>query len=209
MFDTSTLLIYIVAATALVLAPGPGQALVLARSISGGRKAGVLTSLGLNVGTLVHTLAAGLGLSAILASSALAFSVVKFLGAAYLIYMGIKTFRDKQAGLPTNARSEQMTKRAFFQSIVTGILNPKVALFFLAFLPQFVDPRRGPVMVQFIVLGVILAVIAITWDTILASVTDVLGQWLVGNPRFALWRQRTTGAVLVGLGIQLAFAQRE
>jgi RhtB (resistance to homoserine/threonine) family protein len=211
MFTTTTLLTYIAAAFALVLAPGPAQALVLANSISNGRRAGIVTTLGLNVGTLVHTIAAALGLSAILATSVLAFSVVKYVGAAYLIYLGVKAIRDRSANTDSDIteKTSKTIRQTFTRAIAVGILNPKVALFFMAFLPQFVDPARGAVVLQFMVLGIILAGIAVAWDSVLASVAGRLGSWFARNPRFTLWRQRITGGMMLALGVRLAFAQRD
>lgn len=208
MFPSIVLATYITAAFALVLAPGPGQALVLTRSITSGRKAGIMTSLGLNVGTMVHTVAAALGLSAILATSATAFSIVKYAGALYLIYLGLKSILEKDAQIASKQTSSETARQAFLRSVAIGILNPKVALFFLAFLPQFVDPARGPVIIQFLILGAILACIGIMFDTVLASISGKLGLWFAQNPRFALLRQRVTGGVMVALGIDLALTQR-
>jgi threonine/homoserine/homoserine lactone efflux protein len=209
MFPSIVLATYITAAFALVLAPGPGQALVLARSITSGRKAGIITSLGLNVGTMVHTVAAALGLSAILATSATAFSVVKYAGAIYLIYLGLKAILERDPQIASKQTVPETPRQAFMRSIAIGILNPKVALFFLAFLPQFVDPARGPVILQFLILGAILACIGLTFDTVLASISGRLGRWFAQNPRFALWRQRLTGGVMMALGIDLALTQRK
>src|SRR5258707_12158580 len=133
MFPSILLATYIAAAAALVLAPGPGQALVLTRSITSGRRAGIMTSLGLNVGTMVHTVAAALGLSAILATSATTFSIVKYAGALYLIYLGVKSILDRTPELATKQAAPETPRQAFMRSVAIGILNPKVALFFLAF----------------------------------------------------------------------------
>src|SRR5258706_6914987 len=180
MFAPTTLLTYIVAAFALVLAPGPNQALVLANSISHGRRAGIVTSLGANVGTMVHTLAAALGLSAILATSALVFGMVKYVGAAYLVYLGVRAIMDRSVtmGIAEDGTPTKTLHQTFTRAIAVGILNPKVALFFLAFLPQFVDPARGAVVLQFLVLGVILATLGLMWDSMLASVAGRVGKWL-------------------------------
>ncbi|HYH44562.1 MAG TPA: LysE family translocator [Thermoanaerobaculia bacterium] len=209
MIDFSTLLTYLAAATALVLAPGPGQMLVLTRCLSGGRRLGLLTSLGLNAATLVHTVAAALGLSAVLATSALAFAVVKYVGAAYLIYLGLRALRAGRAEAPATAAAPVSAGRALREAFVTGLLNPKVALFFLAFLPQFVRPTAGPVLVQFLVLGALLAALGFLWDAVLASTFATVGSRLLRNPRFALWRERVMGGVLLGLGLKLALAERK
>jgi threonine/homoserine/homoserine lactone efflux protein len=197
------------ASIAIILAPGPAQALVLARSVNEGAKAGILTGIGLNIGTIVHAIAAALGLSAILATSATAFTIVKFLGAGYLVYLGVRALRsetplDSQAQI-TSANSRQ----AFRKAVITGILNPKVAIFFLAFLPQFVNPALGFVFLQFLILGLILALLDICYESVLASIAGRLSNWFMQSPRFASWRRRATGAVLIGLGVRLALTERE
>lgn len=211
MFESTILMTYLAAVIAIVLAPGPGQALVITQTIGSGRTMGLLTSLGLNVGTLVHTLAAALGLSAILASSALAFSIVKYLGAAYLIYLGIKALLDRKPSMMPDTRVDTVLhyRQGFVHAILIGILNPKVALFFLAFLPQFVQPERGAVLLQFMILGLLLALVGILWDCVLISAVSKIGARLARSPKIAVWRQRITGMVLVGLGVQLALTQHE
>jgi threonine/homoserine/homoserine lactone efflux protein len=209
MFESATLVTYLAASIAIILAPGPAQALVLARSVNEGAKAGVLTGIGLNVGTIVHAIAAALGLSAVLATSAAAFTIVKFLGAGYLIYLGIQTLRSKT---PTDNQAQIMKSsplQAFRESVITGILNPKVAIFFLAFLPQFVNPARGFVFLQFLVLGSILALLDICYESVLAFAAGSMSDWFMQNPRFTLWRQRIMGVVLVGLGVRLALTERQ
>ncbi|MGH7718613.1 MAG: LysE family translocator [Gemmatimonadaceae bacterium] len=212
LFDGGTLLAYCLAATALVLAPGPGQALVIARSIEGGTRSGILTSLGLEIGTLVHTLAAALGLSAVLASSATAFTVVKYAGAAYLVVLGLLAFRQARrstgavvAAPPMNAHAGS---RLVLHAAVTGALNPKVAVFFLAFLPQFVKPERGAVLAQFVALGLILAVLGFAFDSLVAATAGRARARLLASARFAAWRERLTGAVLIALGLRLALGER-
>ena len=209
MFETTTLIAYLTASIAIILAPGPAQALVLARTLSEGKKAGVMTAVGLNVGTIAHTVAAALGLSAILATSALAFAVVKYLGAAYLVYLGIRALLTKEEAPDSANASGSNPGQAFSKAIITGVLNPKVALFFLAFLPQFIDPQRGSIFLQFLVLGRILAILDIIYEAVLAAFAGTLSGWLAASPRLALWRHRITGIVLVGLGVRLALIRRE
>jgi threonine/homoserine/homoserine lactone efflux protein len=209
MFETTTLIAYLTASIAIILAPGPAQALVLARTLSEGKKAGVMTAVGLNVGTIAHTVAAALGLSAILATSALAFALVKYLGAAYLVYLGIKALLTKEEAPDSASSSGSNPGQAFSKAIITGVLNPKVALFFLAFLPQFIDPQRGSVFLQFLVLGSILAILDIAYEAVLAAFAGTLSGWLAPSPRLALWRHKITGMVLVGLGVRLALIRRE
>lgn len=210
MIDTATFLAYLAASLAIILAPGPAQALTLARSVSDGKRAGIMTAVGLNVGTLLNTLAAALGLSAILAESALAFSVVKYLGAGYLVYLGIRALlaRPHDEAAPA-APASASGWRAFGKAVITGTLNPKVALFFLAFLPQFVDARRGPVLPQFVILGLTMAILDTIYESGLAVAAGSMAGWLSRSPKIRLWRERIMGGVMIALGLRLALAQRE
>jgi threonine/homoserine/homoserine lactone efflux protein len=208
MFETHILITYVAASVVIILAPGPAQALVLARSISDGKQSGVMTALGLNVGTIFHAVAAAFGLSAILASSAVAFTIVKYIGAGYLVYLGVKALLTRQPQITPTGAASVNSRQAFARAVVTGILNPKVAIFFLAFLPQFVDARRGLVFLQFLILGLILAALDILYESVLALIASAIGKWLTNNQAFARWRQKITGAVLVALGIRLALTER-
>ncbi len=208
LFDLPTLLAYLAAATVLVLIPGPGTAWIVAQTIAGGTRRGVQAGLGLETATLIHALAAGFGLSALLAASALAFEILKYAGAAYLVWLGIKAWRDKAERVPTPAPDVPTRGRVYWRSVVTGVLNPKVALFFLAFLPQFVHPERGLVWLQFLVLGVLLSLIGFSNSCVLAVAVGRFGRSLSGNARLARWRQRLIGTVFVGLGLKLALQQR-
>jgi threonine/homoserine/homoserine lactone efflux protein len=210
-FDATTLATYMLAGVALVIAPGPGQALVIARSLQGGVRAGVLTAAGLEIGTLVHVVAAALGLSVILAHSATAFAVVKYLGAAYLIWLGVKALRDAKAQPAADAQAGPPVSgaRLLMYAAVTGVLNPKVALFFLAFLPQFVHPERGAVLLQFVVLGGLLALTGLIFDSAVALVTGRARRRLAANPHFTAWRERVMGGVLIGLGLRLALVEQK
>ena len=210
-FDAATLIAYCAACALLIISPGPGQALIIARAVEGGARAGVLTAIGLQIGTLVHTVAAALGLSAILATSAAAFTVVKYAGAAYLIVLGILTLRRAGRGSPAAAAEPappRDRRRLVLHAAITGILNPKVALFFLAFLPQFVHPERGMVLLQFLTLGLILSLIGVIGDSLVAFATGRLSGRLLANKRLAAWRERTTGFVLIAIGLRLAFVAR-
>ena len=210
LFDPLTYATFVAASAALILVPGPAQALVLANTLTGGRRAGALTAVGLNVGTLVHAAAAALGLSALLATSVLAFAVVKYVGAAYLIYLGIQALRSRSGKEPSTAKaaSSPASKAPLTQAILAGTLNPKVALFFLAFLPQFVDPARGPVVVQMLVLGATMAVMDTLYELALVAVLHRMRYRLVGNRRFMAWQSRISGVILIGLGLRLAAQQR-
>lgn len=213
-FDVATLLAYTAAAAVLVLIPGPGTAWIVAQSVSGGTRRGAIAGLGLETATLTHATAAGLGLSAILATSALAFEAIKFAGAAYLVWLGIKAWRDAREGpqgsAPLTAApvSPVRDREVYFRSVLTGLFNPKVALFFLAFLPQFVHPERGLVPLQFLVLGAILSLIGFGHSLVLAFVIGRLGRRLGTIPRIARIRQRASGTLFVGLGLWLAFEHR-
>jgi threonine/homoserine/homoserine lactone efflux protein len=211
LFDTRTLFAFVVAASALVIAPGPGQALVVTRTVQGGQRAGWLTALGLQIGTIVHTFAAAFGLSAILATSSTAFSLVKYAGAAYLIGLGLRSLhRARSNTIATTADVPSAAgSRLVLHAALTGVLNPKVAVFFFAFLPQFVRPERGAVLAQFIALGLLLASIGLTWDTCVVAITGRARARLLTNPRFAVWRERLTGTVLIGLGLRLAYTERQ
>lgn len=206
--DWSSWLAFVVASVALILLPGPGQALTIAQTLGRGFRAGALTAIGLNVGTLCHAMAAGLGLSAILTTSALAYSVVKYIGAAYLLFLGVAMLRKRPGSRRSPEPGTPSPRGPFVQAVLAGVLNPKVALFFMAFLPQFVDPAKGHLPAQFFVLGLTMAILDTGYECLLA--------WLVwrAKGRFAAspWLQRlqarVTGTVLVLLGLRLAIDER-
>lgn len=207
MIDLVSYATFIAACTALILVPGPAQALVLANTLVGGRSAGALTAIGLNIGTLFHAMAAALGLSAMLASSALAFAVVKYIGAAYLVYLGIQALRAKPQPSPA-AGTAHLSPSPLTQAMLSGILNPKVALFFLAFLPQFVDPGRGSVMSQFLLLGATMAVLDTLYELALVATFLRMRKRLLSNSRFLAWQSKLSGGILIALGLRLAIQER-
>lgn len=204
--DLSTLVVFVAAALALLLIPGPSVLYIVARSIDQGRLAGVVSALGVGVGTLFHISAAALGLSAILVSSALAFSLVKYLGAAYLIYLGLRKLltREKPQGAITIERKS--LSRVFYQGVVVNLLNPKTALFFFAFLPQFVHPSAGPIATQVLVLGVTFVLFGFCSDSSYALLAGSIGGWLRGNLRFLRIERYVTGSIFIGLGVTAALA---
>jgi len=197
--------LFLGAAILLNLTPGPDTAYILGRSIAQGRDAGIASALGISVGSIFHTCAAALGLSAILATSALAFGAIKLLGGAYLIFLGLRMIleRSGQLSLPSNFR-HHTTLAAFRQGILTNILNPKVALFFLAFLPQFIDPASGTKVLAFLLLGLTFVTTGTIWCLILAWFASAFSERLRANETVAQWLNRTTGALFVFLGVRLA-----
>jgi len=177
MFDLTTLTTFTAVVLGLFLIPGPAVLLVLSRTVQGGRKTGILTGLGVASGDFVHTLFAAVGLSALLMTSALAFNVVKLVGAAYLIYLGVRALLDRPSSDPSLPKVAAVTPlKAYLQAIPAEVLNPKTALFFLAFMPQFVHPERGSTFVQFAVLGLIFVVLSSLYTTLIACSIRPLGR---------------------------------
>lgn len=203
MNDTN-LLLFVTASLALILVPGPDMIYVLTRGLSQGRSAGLVSAAGVSSGALVHTAFAAVGLSAILAQSALAFSVVKYLGAAYLIYLGIRTILDRQALAVPDRAGRARLRVVFRQGVLSNVLNPKVALFFLAFLPQFVDPAGGASALQMLALGAAFALMGLAVLCIMALFSGALGDFLKSRPSFANALRWLSGGVLVALGLRLA-----
>ena len=204
--STSSLLVFFTAALVLLMIPGPAVFYIVGRSIGHGRSAGLISALGIAVGSLVHTAAAAVGLSALLMSSALAFSAVKYLGAAYLIYLGIqKIRRDEPFALEGDAPQVKLS-RIFAQGIVVNVLNPKSALFFFAFLPQFVDPTRGPVAPQILFLGILFALMGLTSDSAWALTSGTVAGLFRRNPRAMRTQRYVSGGMLISLGVATAFA---
>jgi threonine/homoserine/homoserine lactone efflux protein len=205
--EKAAFIAFLIAAFALNLAPGPDMLYVIGRSVGQGRKAGIVSSLGVFVGCWVHILAAAFGIAALLRSSPFAFNVVRYAGAAYLIYLGIKMLAQK-----TDLSSRQLKAESlgviFRQGAITNMLNPKVAIFFLAFLPQFVDARRGSVVLQILLLGLIFNVGGTLVNLAVAYAGGTLGELLRGNQAIARLQRRFTGLIFVGLGLRLAWQRR-
>ncbi len=202
--DASTYGLFVVAALALLLVPGPAVVYVVARSVEGGRPAGLVSVLGVELGTLVHVAFAAAGLSAILASSATAFSVVKWLGVAYLVWLGLQRLLARNgSGEATPAVQPEPLVRVFRQSVLIQVLNPKVALFFLAFLPQFVDPSRGAAWTQILVLGGTLAALGLLTDGLYALLGGTAGDWMKrrnASARFRPAQRYVSGGIYLALG---------
>ncbi len=205
--STATFGLFLTAAFALAITPGPGIFYVLTRSIKGGRGEGYASALGTAVGGLFHVVAAALGLSAILATSAIAFSLVKYIGAAYLIYLGVRTLLSKDQTVDdADVMVTRKNRQAFYQGITTEVLNPKTALFFLAFIPQFVNPAYALVP-QFILLGCISVFLNSSADIVVATFAGPIGQQLKQRAGLRKAQRRFSGASLVVLGAYVALAR--
>ncbi len=201
-----TYLLFVGASIVLCIVPGPDMIFLLGRTVAQGRKAGIIAALGINAGAYVHLLAAALGISAILATSALAFTLLKWVGAAYLIYLGIKILISKQSALVIDSGKPATTKNAaiFWQGFLSDVLNPKVAIFFLAFLPQFVDAQSSNRLLHIILLGCTVNVIAILINIVLVLLAGMLTLKLRQNKKLSVWLNKILGGVFVALGLQLA-----
>ena len=203
MIESTRFALFLSAALLLALTPGPGILYVLGRTLNGGRREGVLSSLGTFVGGSVHVVAAALGLSAILATSATAFQLVRYAGAAYLVYLGITMIHNRD--LVQELKSETAhSHQHVLQGITTEVLNPKTALFFLSFIPQFVSTGSGHVTLQFLILGTISVALNTAVDLIVVLFAGALARQLKDNPRFNRRQRTASGAGMIGLGIYVA-----
>jgi threonine/homoserine/homoserine lactone efflux protein len=202
--DPSRLVLFVGAALLLLVVPGPSVLYIVTQSVSHGRRAGIASVAGITTGTLVHIAAATVGLSALLASSALAFDVVKYLGAAYLIAVGIRRLAGLEQEQRPHLRRARDLGRLYRQGIVVNVLNPKTALFFLAFLPQFVEPTRGAAWLQILALGLLFAALGFLSDSVWATVAGTLGERLRRSTRFPAVQRYVSGSVFVGLGAAAA-----
>ena len=208
MIDPAKFALFIGVSWALIISPGPDMIYVITRGMAHGRKAGMLSAIGVVCGIFVHTTAAAFGLTLILQTSALAFLFVKFVGAAYLVYLGVRAWRDKntfhlQATTPLATSSV-----LFWQGVLSNVLNPKIAVFFLAFLPQFVDKGSSQVTWQMITLGMTFACFGLVFLLVVGYSSGTIGKWLADRPQRAQLFQRLAGGILIGLGIRLAFTEK-
>ena len=208
MVPLNDLLLFAAASVTLALAPGPDNVFVLTQSALHGPRAGLLVTLGLATGLLVHTAAVALGVAAVFESSALAFDLLKFAGAAYLLYLAWGAFRAGAETLPDGAVPALGAARLYRRGIVMNVTNPKVAIFFLAFLPQFADPDRAPVPLQVLLFGVVFIACALLVFSSIAWGAGRLGGWLRRSPGAQVLMNRVAGAVFVALALRLASAQR-
>ena len=208
MIDLTTLISYVAVVLGFVFIPGPATLLTVTRATSSGTKVGLATGAGIAAGDVIHSFMAIVGISAVVATSAVLFSVIKYIGAAYLVYFGIRAILHKPAanlvavGLPISAG------RAFRQAILAEVLNPKTALFFLAFLPQFVRPENGSVMLQLTVLGIVFVLLGLVSTAVFAVCAGVLGNFLRRNPTVLKWQGKVVGGIYCALGVRLALQER-
>jgi threonine/homoserine/homoserine lactone efflux protein len=202
---------FLVAGVLLNLTPGNDTIFILTKSMTHGRRAGIVSALGIAAGSLVHTTLAAFGLSAIIAQSITIFTIVKFAGAAYLVYIGIKMIREKSVLTAVNSLSQPggRISRIFRDAMLTNVLNPKVALFFVAFLPQFIDPSYVGRPLPLLVLGFCFTATGTAWCLVLASLASIISSGLRSSPRAATWLGRVCGSVLVALGARLAFTVKK
>lgn len=208
MIDQTTLVTYLAILLGFVFIPGPAVLLTLARASGSGTRAGLATALGIAVGDLVHTAFTVLGLSAMILASATLFSAIKYLGAAYLVYLGIKAFRDRTPVRVRTGDDGVSSRQAFRQAVLAEVLNPKSAMFFLAFLPQFVRPENGSVALQLSVLGVLFVAMGLLSTLTVAVFAGGIGNWLRRSETVMRWQGKLIGTIYCALGLRLALQER-
>jgi threonine/homoserine/homoserine lactone efflux protein len=205
----TTLLAFSAAALVLLLIPGPSVLYIVSQSVEHGRRAGIAATLGVHTGTMVHLSAAALGLSAILVSSSLAFGVIKLVGAGYLIYLGLRALLAGDETPAGPVHHEARLPRIFRQGVLVNVTNPKTALFFFAFLPQFVDPNAGPLPVQIALLGLVFTCLGLITDSSWALASGLAAGWIKGNASLGRIQRRISGCIFIGLGLATAFVGSE
>jgi threonine/homoserine/homoserine lactone efflux protein len=208
MIDETTLITYLLVLLGFVFFPGPAVLLTLARATSSGTRVGLATGFGIAAGDIVHTLLAVVGISAIILASALLFSIIKYLGAAYLVYLGLKAILEKVAPNVPNSINVLNAKTAFRQAVILEILNPKSAMFFLAFLPQFVNPENSSVALQLVILGFLFVIMGLVTTIIVAVSAGRIGSFLRRNPIVMRWQNKAVGGIYCSLGFRLALQEK-
>lgn len=206
--NTATVLYFLGASVALTIAPGPDNTFIVAQGISRGRKAAIVTALGMCSGISVHTTAAALGISALLYSSAAAFQILKFAGAGYLLFLAWKSLKEQQILLPQGVDNGRSFKFLFRRGFVMNVINPKVALFFLAFLPQFISPGSERASLQMFFLGLLFMAQAVVVFSVIGWLSGSVGHLILKRPRIARWFGWLTAGVFASLGVRLALAER-
>ncbi|HWG81672.1 MAG TPA: LysE family translocator [Gaiellales bacterium] len=207
--NLATWLAFVATALVLLLIPGPAVLYIVSQSVEHGRRAGLMATLGVHCGTLVHITAAALGLSAILVSSSIAFGAVRLVGAAYLIYLGVRTLADRTARAQAPAPRETRLGLIFRQGILVNVTNPKTALFFFAFLPQFVNRNGAPIPEQIVVLGLTFAVLGLITDGAWAVAAGSAAGWVKGRSTVRSLQRWVTGCIFIGLGVATALVGSE
>jgi threonine/homoserine/homoserine lactone efflux protein len=202
--DTTRLTLFFITAAVILVTPGPAVLYIIARSVDQGRLAGIVSTLGVGLGTMFHVAAAALGISALLMSSAMAFNLLKYLGAAYLVYLGVRKLMERDQQQDSCDRVPRTLGRIFWQGVVVNVLNPKTALFFLAFLPQFVDIARGHVSLQMVVLGLLFVTMGILSDGVWALFAGTAGNWLKNHTGVLRAQRYFAGTVFIALGVIMA-----
>jgi len=208
MLDPIRFALFIGISWALIIAPGPDMFYVITRGMAHGRKAGMLSATGVVCGILIHTTASALGLTLVIQSSVFAFLLVKYVGSAYLLFLGVKTFRDKSTFSLHSRTSTMNSLTLFWQGVLSNVLNPKIAIFFLAFLPQFVDQESRHMALQMVFLGLTFAVMGLCFLLVVGYSSGAFGGWLMRRPHYTQILQRLAGGILISLGIRLAFTER-
>lgn len=208
MIDPAVLLTYSLIVLGFVFIPGPATLLTVARATTSGTKTGIATGAGVTAGDFLHTVMAVVGISAIIAASATLFTIVKYLGAGYLVYLGLKAIFEKAPVDLGQGRAPITPAQAFRQAILAEVLNPKTALFFLAFLPQFAAPEKGFVVMQLIILGVVFALLGFVSTIVYSFAAGGLGAFLRRNPAVLRWQGKVVGGVYCALGVRLALQER-
>jgi len=204
--NPTSFILFVIAALALLLTPGPAVLYIITRSVDQGRRAGLVSTVGVGVGTMFHVVGAALGLSALLLSSVLAFSLVKYLGAAYLIWLGVRKLLTKETLHQPAVHDQEGLGHIFRQGVVVNLLNPKTALFIFAFLPQFISLENGSVAGQFLFLGFTLVGLGIFSDSLYALLAGTAGNWLRGHPGFFKLQRYFSGGMYITLGIAAAMS---
>ncbi len=208
--EMNNFLFFAFASLVLNITPGADMLYVATRSTAQGMKAGIVSALGISAGCIVHLIAAVAGLSAIIASSAIAFSIIKYAGAVYLVWLGYRSFFNKQNVFkPAEDTGKKSLSSIFRQGMLTNVLNPKVALFFLAFLPQFIQPAKGNVQWQILLLGAWFNISGTIVNMLVAVLFGKMGNWLAGKEWFIAWQNKITGTLLIALGIKVALSSRK
>ena len=208
MIEPAKFALFVSVSLALIIAPGPDMLYVITRGMAHGRRAGILSALGVICGILLHTTAAAFGLTLILQTSSFAFLLVKYVGAAYLIYLGFKAWRDKSTFSLQTATSVVSSRLLFWQGVLSNVFNPKIAIFFLAFLPQFVDKDSPQASWQMVSLGLTFAGLGLCFLLLVGYSSGAIGRWIARRPDYTQFLQRLAGGILMGLGIRLAFTEQ-